>query len=160
MPPTQKHITFADALNKARRFCAFQDRCHFEVEEKLKSLGLHWEFIPTVCVSLSQEGYLSEERFVSAYVRGKFNRNKWGRVKIVRGLKAKRISEVLIREGLQEIDEQKYLERIDELARAKSKSLLDKNSREAKQKVYNFLLQKGFEPNLITEAVSALSKEY
>lgn len=126
------------------------------MEEKLRSLGLHYEFIPNVCVQLSEEGYLNEERFVSAYVRGKFNRNKWGKVKITQGLKQKKIGEYLIRKGMQEIDEDRYEERIKDLIASKANTLSGTNPREDRGKIYRYLLQKGYEPDRILTVLNTI----
>ncbi|MGB0430065.1 MAG: regulatory protein RecX [Bacteroidia bacterium] len=156
MPTKPKHITYSDAMTKARHYCAYQDRCHFEVEEKLKSWGLHYEFIPTVCVELSSEGYLNEERYVSAYVRGKFTQNKWGKIKIAQGLKSKRVSNKLIEIGLKEIDSTKYFEVLTELLKQKKQRTTAKNQYDLKAKMHQFVLSKGFESNLISDAIDQI----
>ncbi len=159
MSGNPKHITYSDAMAKARHYCAYQERCHFEVEEKLKSWGLHYEFIPTVCVELSKEGYLNEERFVSAYARGKFNQNKWGKQKIHQGLKAKRISQKLIDYGLSEIKDENYINTLRELIAQKKARTKGKNHFDLRSKIYQFAISKGYESSLVNEIINSVLKD-
>ncbi|MDG1252251.1 MAG: regulatory protein RecX [Schleiferiaceae bacterium] len=96
------------ARSQVRKYCAYQDRCQFEVEQRLRDMGLQNEAAETLLIELIEEGFLSEERFARAYVRGKHRAKGWGRIKIIQGLKAKRVPESCIRLGLQELDEQGY----------------------------------------------------
>lgn len=159
MSGENNYISISDALVKARRYCAYQERCHYEVETKLRGLGLHYEFIPDVCVKLMEEGYLNEERFVSAYVRGKFNQNKWGVNKIKMGLEQKHISSKLIEIGLKELDEDRYKAVLVELLEKKNKILSSTNTAERKDKLWKYALQKGFESTTIRIAMQELEKE-
>jgi len=155
MSREKKHISIDEALNKARRYCAYQERCHYEVETKLKSLGLHYEFVPVICVKLVEEGYLSEERFVSAYVRGKFNQSKWGVHKIKIGLQQKHISPKLIEWGLKEIDEDLYRNELTRLLEVKRERLKGRPA-EMKDKLWRYARQKGYESHLISEIVNEM----
>ncbi|MFY0675404.1 MAG: RecX family transcriptional regulator [Bacteroidia bacterium] len=156
MSTKPKHITYSDALVKARNYCTFQERCHFEVEEKLKELGLHYDFIPTVCITLSEEGYLNEERFVSAYVRGKFNQNGWGKLKIIQGLKEKRISKKMIETGLKELEDLNYYETLVSILTSKKKTTRSKNKFDLYSKLHRFAISRGFENNLASKALEEI----
>jgi regulatory protein len=156
MSTKPKHITYSDALVKARHYCAYQERCHFEVEEKLRSLGLHYDFIPAVCVTLSEEGYLNEERYVSAYVRGKFNQNGWGKLKIVQGLKAKRISRKMIESGLALLDDTNYYQTLVSILNKKKRITRSKNEFELRSKLQRFGISRGFENGIINNALDEI----
>lgn len=156
MSTKPKHITYSEALVKARHYCAYQERCHYEVEQKLKSLGLHHEFIPAVCVTLSDEGYLNEGRFVSAFVRGKFNQNGWGRLKIMQGLKTKRISSKMIEIGLKEIDESNYYNTLVSILSNKKKIIRSKDQFELRSKLHRFGISRGFENNQVLNALKEI----
>lgn len=159
MSSSPKHITFNDALEKARHYCAYQERCHFEVETKLRDWGLHYEFIPNVCVELSNEGYLNEERFVSAYARGKFNQNNWGKIKIAQGLKLKKLSAKMIEIGLNEIKPEAYFDKLEALLTRKEKSVKAKNKYEKRNKLYAFALGKGYESHFINDILERVLDE-
>ena len=104
----KQSATPAEALKKAERFCAYQDRCHQEVRRKLYDLGLYGEDVDQVMARLIEDRFLDEERFARSYARGKFKLKKWGRQRIERELKARQVSAYCIREGLTEIDEEAY----------------------------------------------------
>lgn len=160
MATAPKHITFSNALAKARHFCAYQERCHFDVENKLQEWGLLRDFIPAVCVTLAEEGYLNEERYVSAYIRGKLNQNGWGRIKIKIGLKEKHISPKMMEIGFKEISNEHYYSKLLEILTAKAKNIRSKNAYEHHQKLFNFALRRGFESNIITEVLDDLKNAH
>ncbi len=133
------------------QFCAYRDRSHKEVEEKLKALRM----IPAACeqiiMKLMLEGFLNEERFARSFVRGKFRIKKWGRNKIKQELKIREISTPIIKLAFTEIDEEIYLSTLGELAVKKLNLINEANAIKRKKKLINYLLQKGYEPQLIYE---------
>ena len=138
------------------QFCAYRDRSHKEVEEKLKELRM----IPVACeqiiMKLMQEGFLNEERFARSFVRGKFRIKKWGRNKIKRELKIREISAPIIKLAFTEIDEEIYISILQELAEKKLNLINDVNPMERKKKLISYLLQKGYEPQLIYDVSNDL----
>lgn len=149
--PEQKSYTVKEATIKLMQFCAYRDRSQKEVEEKLKEMRM----IPAACeqiiIKLMQEDFLSEERFARSFVRGKFRIKKWGRIKITQELKAREISSPLIKLALTEIDEEDYLNTLNDLATRKYHLINDKDIFRKKHKLQNFLLQKGYESQLVYE---------
>src|SRR5882762_609956 len=92
------------ALQKAKHYCAYQERCHSEVKEKLYSFGLWKQEVETILSQLIEEGYLNEERFAIQFAGGKFRMKQWGRVKIKYELKQRQVSEYCVKKALKEID--------------------------------------------------------
>lgn len=119
----KKRLTPQQALQHAKQYCAYQERSHAEVKEKLYSFGLFTGDVENILSELIQEDYLNEERFARSFARGKFRMKKWGRVKIKFELKGKQVSEYCIRKGLTEIDEVEYQQTILKLTEEKLKSL-------------------------------------
>ena len=78
---------------KIENYCAYQERCHSEVKRKLNSLGVFGQDVDEYLFYLIDENFLSETRFSEAYVRGKFNYKNWGKIKIIKELKARDISD-------------------------------------------------------------------
>ena len=109
--------TPAEARKKAERYCAYQDRCHQEVRRKLYDLGLYGEDVDQVMAQLIEDRFLDEERFARSFARGKFRMKKWGRQRIERELKSRRVSAYCIRKGLSEIDDAAYDETLRGLLR-------------------------------------------
>ena len=113
----RQQLTPSQALRKAERYCAYQDRCHQEVKRKLYDLGLYGEDVDQVMAQLIQDKYLDEERFARSYARGKFKMKKWGKQRIERELKSRRVSAYCIRKGLSEIEDEAYFETLETLMR-------------------------------------------
>src|SRR5258708_2225078 len=99
-----KRLSPEQALVKAMKYCAYQERSQQEVRDKLYSFGLHQKEVEEIISRLITDSYLKEERFAIAYATGKFRIKKWGVVKIRQGLKEKRVSDPLIRIALDQID--------------------------------------------------------
>lgn len=142
------------ALQKIRQYCAYQERCHQEVKEKLYGMGLYKTQVESLISQLIEENFLNEERFALAFAGGKFRINHWGRVKIKYALRQKKVSEYCIRAALSQIDEAEYVATLAKLGKAKFTSLkADKNSYTARQKVQAYLVQKGYESNLVSDFI-------
>jgi regulatory protein len=150
----KKQLTKEQALQKLKHYCAYQERCHSEVKEKLYSLGVWKRGHDEIIASLIEEGYLSEERFAIAYAGGKWRVKKWGRVKIKYELKQKLVSDYCIKKALKQIDEEEYLAVLSQLAKEKYAALKNVQYIVRKQKTINYLVAKGFETALITTVIN------
>ena len=139
------------ALEKGANFCAYQERCQEDVRKKLFDLKLDSEDVEEVIYYLIREDFLNEERYAQTYCRSKFKHNKWGRTKIRQHLKQKKVSERNINKGMLEINDETYFSLMKELVEKKAASIKDKNHWTRKQKITNYMLQKGFEFELIKE---------
>ena len=138
------------ALPQIKQYCVYRERCHSEVKEKLYSLGLYRNDVEQLMAQLIGENYLNEERFAKQYAGGKFRLNQWGRVKIKFALRQKQVSEYSIKKGLKEISESDYKKTLEKLAEQKLKALKnEKNIFIKKRKLQDYLLQKGYEGELI-----------
>ena len=136
-------------LLKAERFCAYQERCRFEVEQKLRKLGAMPEEIKKIVVSLEEDDFLNEERFAKLFVSGKFRIKHWGKNKIRAELRMKKISNDKIQNVLDEINEEEYFNTIKKLAGQKRKKIQNTEYRIQNQKIGMFLSSRGFESELI-----------
>ena len=121
--PTKKKYTPKESKQKIAKYCAYQERCHQEVRDKLYSFGLAPDDVELIIYELIQQDFLNEERFALAYVRGKFIYKKWGRNKIRMEFKRRKISDYCIKKGLLQIDPDKYEEVLTELITKKINSL-------------------------------------
>jgi regulatory protein len=123
------------------------------VVDKLYKLGLYKNEVDQVLIALIQDDFLNEERFAQAFVSGKFRIKRWGRVKIKSHLKQKHISDYCIKKGMQEIDETEYFETLHYWLERKEREVEEENEFKKKGKIAAFLIQKGFESNLVWEAL-------
>jgi|TARA_B110000211_G_C13813966_1_gene436195 regulatory protein len=146
-------MTASIATEKLKKYCAYQERSHKEVVDKLYKLGLYKNEVDQVLISLIQDDFLNEERFAQAFVSGKFRIKRWGRVKIKSHLKQKHISDYCIKKGMQEIDETEYFETLHYWLERKEREVEEENEFKKKGKIAAFLIQKGFESNLVWEAL-------
>ena len=145
----------AEIIEKARYYCTYQERCHAEVRNKLYELGCNTSTVNEIMAQLIESNYLNEERFAKAYAGGKFRTKKWGRVKIKRELVARKISDYCISSAMREIDETDYWDCLTTLV---NKKLPENPSWEDEQKVIRWLMAKGYETDLILEAVKNKEK--
>lgn|SRR5690606_15623465 len=150
----KKKYTPKQAKLKMESFCAYQERAQQEVRDKLYTWGLHSEDVENIIAELITENFLNEERFAKAFVRGKFRIKKWGKVKIIQHLKAKRISSPLIKIALREIDLDEYEENLDTLIQKKIGSQADSLSLSEKAKLMRYLQSKGYENDLIFQRLN------
>jgi len=140
-----------------KQYCAYQERCHREVKEKLYALGVWKRDHDEIIATLIEENYLNEERFAIAYAGGKFRIKGWGRVKIKYELKQKRVSEYCIKKALKQIDESNYIDKLTKLAIEKYQSLKGEQYLIRKKKTIDYLVGRGFELDLINFVISELS---
>jgi regulatory protein len=154
----KKHLTKEQALQKLRQYCAYQERSHFEVQQKLWELGVYRSYHDEIISTLIEEDYLNESRFAKQYAGGKFRLKSWGRKKIYYGLKEKKVSDYNIKMALKEINEGDYLKTLNVLADKKYKELKGEQYLIRKKKTMDYLLQKGYESALITEYFSGREK--
>lgn len=139
-----QYFSVAEIQSKMEHYCAYQERSHFQVEKKLRELGMIPEAIDMIMLHLIEENFLNEERFAKSYVRGKFYQKQWGKIKIKRGLRQHSIHHNLIEKALAEIDFDDYIKTIEVLINKKNKQLLGKNLYQKKQKISCYLMQKGY----------------
>ncbi|MCX2741315.1 regulatory protein RecX [Pontibacter anaerobius] len=154
----KKTYTPKEALIKAAAYCAYQDRTQQEVRDKLYSYGLEPDDVEELIVRLSQEKMIDEERYAQSYVRGKYGLKKWGRRKIMQGLKSKGISDYCIKQGLKEIDPEVYEQHLLQLLEKKNATEKEKNPFARRQKLTYFLMSKGYENDLIQDALKGLEE--
>jgi regulatory protein len=155
----RKQLTKEQALQKLRHYCAYQERSHAEVKEKLYSFGLRKQVVEESIAQLIEEDYLNEERFAMQFAGGKFRMKQWGRIKIRHALKQKQVSEYCIKKGLKEIDETEYGKTLQKLAEQKWKTVKGAgvNGFVKMGKTTDYLLQKGYEPELVRQVVKDIS---
>lgn len=145
----KKYLTKEQALQKLKHYCAYQERCHSEVKEKLYNLGVWKKEHDEIISNLIEENYLNEERFAIAYAGGKWRVKQWGRVKIKYELKQKRVSEYCIKKAMKQIDNDDYTRVLSKLAKEKYAALKSEQYLIRKKKTMDYLIGKGFEMDLV-----------
>ena len=141
-------------LEKARKYCAYQERSQQEVRDKLYEWGLHRNEVEQGIAQLVSENYLNEQRFAIAYAGRKFRMKGWGRIKIKLALKQKKVSDYCIRKALEEISSRDYQKTLSKILSDKSKEVTEKNPLKRKYKIAQYAISKGFEPEMVWEMVN------
>lgn len=130
---------------KMERFCAYEDRCVFQLRKKLLTSLLPEEEKELLISDLIKNRFLDDFRFACSYVSGKSRIKKWGTHKIYRGLKSYQINADLISLAMKEIVLDDYLDTLKELIERK-KILLSaiQDPYKKKVKIIRYLTGKGY----------------
>ena len=155
----KKPLTKEQALQKLRHYCRYQERCHYEVEQKLWELQVKRGYHDEIISALIEGNDLNEERFAMHFAAGKFNLLHWGRKKIHYALKEKRVSSYSIKKALDAIKPADYFKTLMDLAEKKYESLKTEQHLVRKKKIQDYLLQKGYEMQDITQVISELANK-
>lgn len=149
-------FTIKQATKKLEHYCAYQDRCHEEVVQKLRSMKMDSDEIDAIIVHLIASNFLNESRFACSFARGKHRIKHWGKIRIVKELKFRKISQYNINLALKEITTEEYEATFHNLAERNWESIRELNPLKKRKKFCDYLLRKGFESNLVYEKVKEL----
>ena len=155
-PNSHRTYSLMEAQSKLENYCAYQERCHKEIVEKLRGMNMIPQAIDLIIVHLIDNKYLNEERFACSFARGKHRIKHWGKIRIVNELKFRKISQYNITTALKEITAEEYNNNFHTLADRQWENIREINGIKKRKKFCDFLLRKGFESNLIYEKVKDL----
>ena len=145
---------FKSALSRAMDLCSRREYCTRDISTKLSSWGVGDSDISRIIAALIAENFINETRYAEAFVKDKFNYNKWGRIKIAANLRIKKIPSEIIKNALNIIDNELYRKLLQELIKSHRKSVKAKNQYDLKGKLLRYGLSKGFESDLLYEILS------
>lgn len=151
-----RDITPEAALQKIFGYCAYQERSHRQVKQKLYSYGLRSKAVDEIMVKLITDGFLNEERFSRAFAGGKFRIKKWGRNKIINELEKHGLTANCIRKGLSEIDTDEYIKTLQGLLEKKAEKVTLSNVYARKNHISIYAIRKGYEPDVVWRELNAL----
>ena len=146
------------ALGKATALCSQSEHCKAQIMEKLSLWGVSVQDAYNIMDYLVKEKYIDNKRFARAYCHDKFCYNHWGRIKIRQMLRHLRLSDEEIEEGMQTINDEDYLEALNDVLRAKDRTLCEKDIYHRKAKLVRHLLSRGFETDFALDAVDTYLK--
>ena len=153
---SKSNSSIEQIVQKLEYYCAYQERCHVEVQEKLREFIVSEQEKNQIIVHLIEHNFLNEERFASLFAISKFHQKKWGKIRIKNELKARRISDYLITKAIKEIPFQEYQDAFHILAEKSWESITEKNTLKKRKKFCDNLLRKGWESEMVYERVKAL----
>ena len=149
----KKPLTPGEALNKAAAYCTLCERCISEVSTKLTAWGVPYNEQEKIIARLIEEKFIDESRYCRAFVNDKVKFNRWGRIKITAALRDKRLPQELIRDAIEDIDEEQYLQSLGEVIATKQRDLKGKEDFATQQKIIRHAASRGYEPSLIIKAI-------
>ncbi len=141
------------ALQKLRKYCAYQERCHQEVRSKLIALKVYGDDLEEIIAELISENFLNEERFARTFARGKFRMKMWGRNKIKQHLKIKRVSAYCLKKAMEEIEEEEYIETLQSILRKKIDRHDNLKPIIARDKAIQYAISRGFETSIVYDQI-------
>ena len=156
MEAPKTSLTTNEIISKLEYYCSYQDRCHKEVEQKLRSFTLLPGLKEQIIVHLIEHKYIDEERFAKSFARGKHNYKGWGKNRIVQELKFREISKRNIDLALLELPNEVYLANFHQLAEKNWNGIKERKGQKKNKKFVDFLLRKGYETSLIIEKLKQL----
>ena len=156
-----KNYSFSvqELQKKLEYYCSYQERCHYEVYNKLKGLTRNNDDINQIITKLIGDGYLNETRFSKEFTIGKFNHKNWGRIRIKLELKKRKISTKNIEIGLNELDDGKYLKKLEDLFKRKLEIHSYKMDIYSKKKIFDYFNYRGWEKDLIFKKLNSLNEK-
>ena len=143
-------------LNKAATYASRCEHCESEVREKLLTWGGTSEETDEIIAYLIEERYIDNQRYANSYAKDKFRFNHWGKYKISMMLRSKDIESETIEEALDQIDEEEYLEKLQQILRDKLRSLKYSSEYEKKGKLFKFAQSRGFESSAISKVIDSI----
>ena len=147
----KKRLGPTEALAKIQHYCAYQERSHKEVKNKLYDYGLFESQVDEILSQLITDGFLNEERFAKAFAGGKFRVKKWGKLKIKNELEQLGLTKNCIQRGLKEIESADYSKTLKALIKKKSTEIKEENLFKKRDKIARFAIGKGYEPDVVWE---------
>ena len=153
----KKALTKEQVLQKLRFYCRYQQRCQSEIKEKLFELGVNKKDNDEIIGELVNENCVNDERFAMAFASGRFKLKQWGRKKIQKSLKEKRISDEIAQKAVDQINKKEYLFILNKLAKERYASLKNEQYLVRRKKTMDYLMQKGYEVDLVKEAINNFS---
>lgn len=152
----KKTYTVAEAKKRLENYCAYQERCHQEVEKKLNEMNMIEASKEVIIVHLIEHNFLNEERFSKSFATGKFRIKKWGKQRITRELKFRNISDFNVKTALKEISDDDYFNTFNALSNKRLLEIKETDKYKKRKKLADYLLYRGWESNLVYEKILEL----
>ncbi len=141
-------------FQKLQTFCSYRERCSFEVQQKLRRMGINKSQDKKIIDKLKKEGFINDQRFAETYIRGKLFNNNWGKIKTRFHLEQLKVPVEFIKKGFESIEEEEYKNVIQKLIEKKIIELPGQYNEMKKNKIARYCIQKGFEPYLIWQMIN------
>jgi regulatory protein len=155
----KKTMTVQTALRTLTNLCAGREVCSYDAREKLRKWQLSASDAETVMAYLIKERYIDDTRYAAAFVKDKILYNKWGKLKVVQGLRTKRIPPSIIVDALDAVEEETYHELMYDVLRKKWEALANEPDYNRRRKLFAFGLHRGMDGEVVRHFFSQLGVE-
>jgi regulatory protein len=143
---------FKDEYKKVERYCAFQEKCAFDVRKKLRESGVPHSECEDIILVLMEKGFIDPDRYCEAFTNDHVKIKRWGIQKIKAGLKAKSLPSLSIERALKKIDYSIFKENMNYLMKRKKNELSNEiDPQKQKAKLIRYLASCGYELPMILE---------
>ena len=143
-------------LNKAATYASRSEHCESEVREKLIAWGATENEQEEIIEYLIDERYIDNQRYANSYTKDKFHFNHWGKYKISMMLRAKEIGNEEIEEALSQIEDEEYINKLQQILKDKFRSIKYSSEYEKKGKLFKFAQSRGFESSAISKIIDLI----
>ena len=114
------------------------------MKEKMTRWGIDEDAQQRVVEYLVANRYVDDRRYARSFVNDKLKYNKWGPRKIEQSLWMKHIDESILREALDDVDNEEYISVLRPLLTSKRKTTKAETDYEMNQKLLRFAIGRGF----------------
>lgn len=123
------------------------------MKEKMTRWGIDEDAQQRVVEYLVANRYVDDRRYARSFVNDKLKYNKWGPRKIEQSLWMKHIDESILREALDDVDNEEYISVLRPLLTSKRKTTKAETDYEMNQKLLCFAIGRGFTFEQVKEVI-------
>lgn len=123
------------------------------MKEKMTRWGIDEDAQQRVVEYLVANRYVDDRRYARSFVNDKLKYNKWGPRKIEQSLWMKHIDESILREALDDVDNEEYISVLRPLLTSKRKTTKAETDYEMNQKLLRFAIGRGFSFEQVKEVI-------
>ncbi|MGM0531508.1 MAG: regulatory protein RecX [Bacteroidota bacterium] len=152
-------MDFDNILSRAQRLCSKSEKCEFDLRKKLNQWEVSEDEKEKIIHSLKKYDFINHQRYAASFANDKLKFNHWGKKKIEYALRSKNIEAEYIQEAINRINDEEYDRILYEEVKKKDNAIKTPVKSERKNKICNYLLQKGFESGKVFEIVEYKLKE-
>ena len=146
-------MTEEQAVQKLAALCSQSEHCTSEMKEKMTRWGIDEDAQQRVVEYLVANRYVDDRRYARSFVNDKLKYNKWGPRKIEQSLWMKHIDESILREALDDVDNEEYISVLRPLLTSKRKTTKAETDYEMNQKLLRFAIGRGFTFEQVKEVI-------
>ena len=146
-------------LSKAQRLCSKSEKCESDLRKKFYQWEISEQDAIDIIQHLKEHDFINHQRYALSFANDKLKFNHWGKKKIEYALRLKNIEDPYIQEAINTISGKEYDRILQKEIEKKTKTLKNSDQIDKKNKICNYLLQKGFESGKVFEFVENKLKD-